>query len=71
MDKLKKIIGTLAHVQISSALVWAAVMIGCSLVLTGTENSEVILNILIAGYTMHFLLLSKRANENEKMMSQR
>ncbi|SDE99090.1 hypothetical protein SAMN05421636_109147 [Pricia antarctica] len=71
MDTIKKIIGLLTNVRIISAITWAAVMIGCSLVLSDTEYSMPIFTILIVGYTLHFLLLSRESTENEKAINQK
>jgi hypothetical protein len=63
MNKVKKVIGKLANVQIISAIIWATVMIGCSLILKGNESSAQILNILICGATANMLLLTKVTTE--------
>ncbi len=42
---------------IASAIVWGAVIIGCSLALKGTECYGVIQNILVAGVIVHSLFI--------------
>lgn len=42
---------------IASALIWAAVIIGCSLKLKGTDCFDEILYILSAGTTIHLILI--------------
>jgi len=56
----------ISKIQIVSALTWVATMIGCSYMLRGFENSADIINILIAGATIHFLLLSELAKKLSK-----
>lgn len=58
-----------ANMHIVSALIWAAVMIACSLVLTGSDYSEKILNVLILGYFTHFLFLTRKKTESQKATS--
>ena len=54
-------------VQIISAITWATVMIGSSWILKGTEHSGSILNLLIVGYVMHFVLLVKVSGISTKV----
>ena len=54
MDRKKKSIG---FYIIASAIIWGAVIIGCSLKLKGTECYDEISNILIAGAGFHLLFL--------------
>jgi len=70
MEKKKTSIGVLI---ITSAIIWGAVIIGCSLALKGTECYDEISNILFLGVIGHFLLiwtpmglLTKNKNENKK-----
>lgn len=62
MDRKKKT-WMAAGLQIVSALVWAAVIIGCSYVLEGTGYHEEIFQILIAAASTHFLLLAGMSAE--------
>ena len=55
MDKIKKLIG---FYTIASAIIWGAVIIGCSLILKGTECYDEIFYILVGGAGFHFVLLS-------------
>ena len=54
MDKIKKSIGLFI---IASAIIWGAVIIGCSLKLKGTEGYAKISNILHAGAGIHLLFI--------------
>ena len=54
MDKKKKSIGIYI---IASAIVWGAVIIGCSLKLKGTGCFDEILIILSTGASFHLLFL--------------
>ncbi|MCD4729133.1 MAG: hypothetical protein K8R74_00925 [Bacteroidales bacterium] len=45
------------YLIIASAIIWGAVIVGCSYKLKGTECYEAISNILFAGVIMHFLLI--------------
>jgi hypothetical protein len=45
------------YLIIASAIIWGAVIVGCSFKLKGTECYEVISNILFAGVIMHFFLI--------------
>ena len=42
---------------IGSAIIWAAVIIGCSLALKGTDCYDSIQNILVAGVLGHILFI--------------
>ncbi len=42
---------------IGSALIWGAVIVGCSLKLTGTECYDKISNALIMGASFHLILI--------------
>ena len=55
MDKKKK---SIRFFTMASAIIWGAVIIGCSLVLRGTECYNEIFYILCAGAGFHFVLLS-------------
>ena len=58
MDKKKKSIGmTVAMLPIASAIIWGAVIIGCSLKLKGTGGYEEIQNILFGGVATHIILI--------------
>jgi len=52
----KKII-TIGAFIIASAIIWGAVIIGCSLALKGTECYEKIQNILVGGVLGHIILI--------------
>jgi len=56
----------ISKIQIVSAVTWVATIISCSYILRGFENSQDIINVLIAGATIHFLLLSELANKLSK-----
>ena len=56
----KKASGYFKHVGyyiIASAIVWGAVIVGCSLKLKGTPYYEEISPILFAGVIIHFILI--------------
>lgn len=57
MDKLNKKAWTSGALIIASALIWGAVIIGCSFALKGTECYDKIQNILVAGTLTHIILL--------------
>jgi len=57
----KKKTSKFVKTQIISALTWVAVILASSFVLQGTSHVAPILNILLAGATTHFLLLSSMA----------
>ena len=58
MDKKKKPIGmTVAMLPIVSAIIWGAVIIGCSLKLKDTGGYEEIQNILYGGVITHLILI--------------
>ena len=42
---------------IGSAIIWAAVIVGCSLSLKGTECYDQIQNILVGGVLAHIILI--------------
>jgi len=48
---------TIAALIIGSAIIWAAVIIGCSLSLKGTECYDQIQNILVGGVLGHIILI--------------
>jgi len=54
MDKKFKTIGTFI---LASAIIWGAVIIGCSYVLKGTECYSKIQNILVGGVLSHIILI--------------
>ncbi|MFC2117022.1 hypothetical protein ACFLTI_04820 [Bacteroidota bacterium] len=54
MDKKKKSIGLFI---IASAIIWGAIIIGCSLKLKGTECFDEIVYILSAGASFHLLFI--------------
>ncbi len=54
MDKIRKTIGIYI---IGSAIIWGVVIIGCSLILKGTDCFSEISNILIAGAVIHLLFI--------------
>ena len=49
--------GKIGYYIIASAIVWGAVIIGCSLALKGTECYSEIQNILVAGVITHLLFI--------------
>jgi len=48
---------TLSGLILGSAVIWAAVIIGCAMVLRGTECYDRIQNILVGGVLTHFILI--------------
>lgn len=54
MDKKKRSLGALI---IASAIIWGAVIIGCSVVLKGTGCYDKIQNVLVAGVVTHLLFI--------------
>ena len=54
MNKELKSIGAFI---IGSAIIWGAVIVGCSLALKGTECYRSIQNILVAGVITHLVLI--------------
>ncbi len=54
MEKKKKPVGALI---LASAIIWGAVIIGCSYKLKGTECYDAISLILFGGMISHFLLV--------------
>ena len=49
--------GKMGFAIIASAIVWGAVIIGCSLTLKGTECYSEIQNILVVGVIAHLLFI--------------
>ena len=49
--------GKIGFAIIASAIVWGAVIIGCSLALKGTECYGEIQNILVAGVIFHLIVI--------------
>ena len=54
MDKKIK---TIAALVIASAIIWGAVIVGCSFALKGTECYAEIQNILVGGVVSHLILI--------------
>jgi hypothetical protein len=54
---MKKKAITLGFIIIFSAIIWGAVIVGCSLVLRETECYHEIQNILVGGTFAHIILL--------------
>jgi len=54
--KKKKIL-SIGALIIASALIWGLVIIGCSVMLKGTECYDRIQNILVGGVLAHFVLM--------------
>jgi hypothetical protein len=54
MNKGQKTIGAFI---IGSAIIWGAVILGCSLALAGTECYDKIQNILAVGVILHLLII--------------
>lgn len=52
----KKVI-TIGAFIIGSAIIWGAVILGCSFVLKGTECYDKIQNILVGGVLSHIVLI--------------
>ena len=48
---------TLGALIIASALIWGAVIIGCSLAMKGTECYDKIQNILVGGVITHIIII--------------
>ncbi len=49
--------GKIGFAIIASAIVWGAVILGCSVALKGTECYGEIQNILVAGVLSHLILI--------------
>ena len=49
--------GTIAALIIGSALIWAAVIVGCASALKGTECYDKIQYVLIGGVIAHIILI--------------
>ena len=58
MDKMKKNAWSIGGIIIGSAIIWGAVILGCSYALKGTECYGEIQNILVAGTMAHIILIS-------------
>lgn len=54
---MKRNVKTIGGFIIASAIIWGAVIVGCSLVLKGTECYGKIQNILVGGVLSHLILL--------------
>ena len=54
---MDKKLTTLGAFIIASAIIWGAIIIGCSYALKGTECYEKIQNILAAGASSHLILI--------------
>ena len=54
---MNKKVKTLGAFIIASAIVWGAVIIGCSLALSGTECYDQIQNVLVGGFLAHLILI--------------
>ncbi len=60
MEKNSKTTGTITLIGsaiLGSALIWGAIIIGCSLKLKGTECYDEISNVLIMGASFHLLFI--------------
>jgi len=57
MDKNKKNALSIGGLIIGSAIIWGAVILGCSFALKGTECYSEIQNILAGGTTAHLILI--------------
>jgi len=55
INQMKK--STMGALIIASALIWGAVIIGCSLALKETECYDKIQNILVGGVITHIILI--------------
>ena len=80
MDKKKKsaIVIMLSALPMASAIIWGAVIIGCSAKLKVTGGYDEIQNLLVAGVTMHIIIIggvianvigqlgNKKEEENKK-----
>jgi len=67
MENTKKLIQILTRIQIISSIVWAILLIICSIVL-GESYKEISL-ILICGFFIEFLLISSSKNNLKKAES--
>ena len=54
---MNKELKSIAAFILGSAIIWAAVIVGCSLALEGTECYGSIQNILAAGVITHLILI--------------
>jgi len=54
---MEKSLITVGALIIGSAIIWGAVIIGCSLVLKGTECYPEIQNVLVGGVVTHLILI--------------
>jgi hypothetical protein len=54
---MEKSILTLGALIIGSAIIWGAVIVGCSLALKGTECYHEIQNVLVGGVFTHLILI--------------
>jgi hypothetical protein len=65
MNNMKK--NPIGALLISSAIIWAAVIIGCAFVLKGTSYKDKVTLILIGGMAAHLIVvyfpLGKRLNK--------
>jgi len=67
--------GKIAYLIIASAILWAAVIIGCALVLQGTPYKQDVSKILVVGASFHLIfiwgplgnLFRKKMNKNDKI----
>ena len=57
MDKMKKNAWSSGGLIIASAIIWGAVILGCSFALKGTECYSEIQNILVGGTFAHIILI--------------
>ena len=57
MDKMKTRAWTSGGLIIASAIIWGAVILGCSFALKGTECYSEIQNILVGGTFAHIILI--------------
>jgi len=58
MDKTNKKAWSVGGIILGSAIIWGAVILGCSFALKGTECYGEIQNILVAGTFAHIILIS-------------
>ena len=58
MEKKKRSIGlSIGGLIIASAIIWGAVIVGCSYALKGTECYSEVQNILVGGVITHLILI--------------
>lgn len=59
---------TIIKIQVVSAITWATALIACSYVIKDFGYNKDIFNILLAGATMNFLLLSQLSTKKNNLI---